>query len=399
LSALERTEKDALADIGYDAIRQGHVCSVILSGGQGTRLGFHGPKGMYDFGLPSRKTIFQLHIERINKVYNLCKNLFKDVDIPNIPIYIMTSDLNHRTIQEYFKERNYFNYPKEDIFFFEQGVEPCWTLDGKLIIESLDSLAFAPDGNGGVYRALETSGALQDMTRRGVQHLHIYGIDNVLVKSIDPGFIGLSIRRQVECANKVVWRASKSEKVGITVQRADRMWVIEYSETPSGLGEAEDASGQLIFGAANICNHYMHIAFIRDKVLPAMSTMYHKVIKKIPFWDFDKRATVSPLEPNGVKLESFIFDVFPLASEWAVMSCDREDEFAPIKNEPGNPSDSPDTARNLISAQGQKWLRAVGASVEGTGVCEISPLLSYAGEGLESYAERVISLPCYLEKL
>ena len=139
--------KQRLQDVGRACIQQGKAAAVILSGGQGTRLGFAGPKGMYNMGLISGKSIFQLHVERIAKIRSLLKT--ESGDYPSVPIYIMTSDMNDVIIREYFQSMNYFGYPKEDIFFFEQGLEPCISFDGKIIIDSAVSLSLAPDGNGG----------------------------------------------------------------------------------------------------------------------------------------------------------------------------------------------------------------------------------------------------------
>jgi UDP-N-acetylglucosamine/UDP-N-acetylgalactosamine diphosphorylase len=385
---------------GIQAIREGKVAAIIMSGGQGTRLGFNGPKGVYDIGLPSHKPIFQIHMERILKVKQLCASGGSEGTMPSVPVYIMTSDLNHQIIKDYFENHNYFGYPKEDIIFFEQGLEPCFTFDGKMIVESPTNLSLAPDGNGGLYRALQHSGCVEDIRRRGVEYLHVYGIDNVLTKSLDPLFMGLCIAKDVQCGNKVVWRAHKAEKVGVTAELDGRMHILEYSEIPPELAETEDDTGRLLFGAANICNHYLSVSFLVNTVLPNLSSIYHFANKKIPYYDPSTGTTVTPAKPNGVKLEMFIFDVFPLADKWVVMESHRDDEFAPVKNEPGNPADSPDTARLMLSNQAIRWLSRVGAIVnqsDSKQLCEISPLLSYAGEGLESYKDVHVTLPCYLQ--
>jgi UDP-N-acetylglucosamine/UDP-N-acetylgalactosamine diphosphorylase len=329
LAEISDERRNTLVSAGYEAVRLGKVAAVIMSGGQGTRLGYAGPKGMYDLGMPSHKTIFQMHIEKIVKINLLVGN--KDF----VPVYIMTSNLNHSIIVQYFAEHNYFGYPADRVVFFEQGVEPSFTFDGKIIIESAESLSLAPDGNGGIYRALQYSGCIDDMLRRGVEHLHIYGIDNVLTKSLDPLFIGACIANQVECGNKVVWRAHKTEKVGVTAELNGRMHVLEYSELPTDLADSEDAEGKLLFGAANICNHYLSVSFLQQRVLPSLSEVYHVAKKKIPYYDPVTKQTVTPDEVNGVKMEMFIFDVFPLATRWLVVEGRREDEFAPVKNAPG----------------------------------------------------------------
>ena len=142
-------EKKKMERIGKECIEQGKAAAIILSGGQGTRLGFAGPKGMYNMGLVSEKSIFQLHIERLLKIRNLSVN--SSGNIPSVPVYVMTSDMNDVIIRDYFSRMDFFGYPKEDIFFFEQGLEPCLTFDGKIIVDSALSLSLAPDGNGGVH--------------------------------------------------------------------------------------------------------------------------------------------------------------------------------------------------------------------------------------------------------
>jgi UDP-N-acetylglucosamine/UDP-N-acetylgalactosamine diphosphorylase len=336
LNELEEDLYYSYNDVGMQAIAEGKVAAIIMSGGQGTRLGFEGPKGMYNLGLPSKKSIFQIHIEKILKIKELARVRI-GLASSSVPIYIMTSNLNHKIIMDYFKNNSFFGYPEADIVFFEQGVEPSFTFEGKIIIESSESLSLAPDGNGGIYRALGYSGCYDDMKRRGVEHLHVYGIDNVLTKALDPLFIGGCIAQNVQCGNKVVWRAHKTEKVGVTTERDGRMHILEYSELPPDLADSEDpVTGKLIFGAANICNHYLSVAFVVDTIMPSLSEVYHVAKKKIPYMDATSKHTVSPSEVNGVKLELFIFDVFPLAERWVVMEGLREDEFAPVKNAPGS---------------------------------------------------------------
>jgi len=275
---------------------------------------------------------------------------------------------------------------------------PCFDEQGRVIVESASALSLSPDGNGGIYNAMAKCGVIADMQRRGIKHIHVYGIDNVLTKSVDPSFLGACISRGVDVGNKIVWRASNAEKVGVTVSRGSgSMSIIEYSELPPLLADSLDDAGKLVFGAANICNHYMSLAFVVNKVLPTISSSYHLAAKKIPYYDADLKQTVTPSKNNGYKLEMFVFDVFPLADKWLVFDCDRSGEFAPVKNEPGNPSDSPDTARAMINALSRKWLTAAGALVdEGAGVVEISPLLSYDGEGLQRFSGLSVTAPCYL---
>jgi UDP-N-acetylglucosamine/UDP-N-acetylgalactosamine diphosphorylase len=284
-------------------------------------------------GLISGKSIFQLHIERILKIKELCAAQNDDKEV-HIPVYIMTSDLNHSIIQEYFAANGSFGFPTADLTFFEQGLEPAFTHDGKIIVESSTSLSLSPDGNGGIYKALQRD-CIADMESRGIKHLHIFGIDNVLTKSLDPLFIGTCIAQEVQVGNKVVWRAHASEKVGVTAELDSKMHILEYSEIPLDYGARVDSHGKLIYGAANICNHYLSIEFLKHSVFKNLSNSYHFANKKIKYFDPVTQQSVTPAVPNGVKLEMFIFDVFPLADRWCVVETEREDEFAPVKNEPG----------------------------------------------------------------
>jgi UDP-N-acetylglucosamine/UDP-N-acetylgalactosamine diphosphorylase len=406
-------EKREIQQIGSDTIRHSTVGVVILSGGQGTRLGFDGPKGMYDIGLPSKKTIFQLHIEKVKGVRYLHQQ--PDGSLPSIPIYIMTSDLNHKVIVQFFRDNNFFDYPAGDVFFFEQALELCLSREGKIIVESSHSLALAPDGNGGIFSALRSTGAIEDMQRRGLKHLHVYGIDNVLTKSADPAFIGLCARDHAECGNKVVSRLNEGEKVGVAVLRSGKMYVAEYSELPPLIASARDPeTGQLLFNAANICNHYFSVEFLISKLLPGLFDMYHLASKKIPFLNSEGK-TVTPSADNGYKLEMFIFDAFPCAERFSVLSVSREDEFAPVKNQPGASTDSPDTARAMMTRQAVRWLTKAGARIHwnrngevlehylsdefdaaiqsGSLICELSPTISYEGEGLEKFYDSVVVVP------
>ena len=368
---------------GMEAIRSGEVAALVLAGGQGTRLGYDGPKGMYDIGLPSGKSLFQMMAERILKLTMLAGESDKEVAIP---FYIMTSPLNHSQTTEFWKKNDYFGLGEKNVGFFQQGMLPCMKEDGKIIMETASKVAMAPDGNGGIYPSLVSSGSLEDMTKRGIKYLHVFSIDNALLRPADPVFMGYCIEEGADCGNKVVWKVDPHEKVGVVATKDKKPCIVEYSEITKEMAEKKDADGRLEFGAGNICNHFYTIDFIKDKIIPNLGNMYHIARKKIKYYDGEKKETISPTSNTGLKLESFIFDVFPFSEKHAVLDVDRKEEFGPVKNKPGSDSDSPDTARKLISDMAKKWVVSSGGTLVGDkdGVInEISPLTSYAGEGLE----------------
>lgn len=398
LDSASAEDKHRWFKTGLDAVAEGKVAVVVLSGGQGTRLGFDGPKGMYDIGLPSGKTLFQLQAERLLRVCALARETAA-ADSVRIPWYIMTSPLNDAATRAFFASNSYFGVPESDVFFFSQGTLPCMTPEGKVILESAGRVAMAPDGNGGIYPALQQKGALADMRSRGVEHLHVFSIDNALVRVADPHFLGYCIENGADCGNKSVWKAEPGEKVGVVVNRGGKPCVVEYSEMDTEACERRDANGKLVFGAGNICNHYFSRAFLEDTVLPGMADMYHVAHKKIPAAEGPAGETRKPTENNGIKLESFIFDVFPLSKNMVLFEASRAEEFAPVKNAPGTAVDSPDSAREMISEQAKRWAAAAGADLgeEGKGLCEVSPLVSYGGEGLEGRVGEVHGVPFHLE--
>lgn len=237
------------------------------------------------------------------------------------------------------------------------------------------------------------------MTRRGIKYLHVFSIDNALTTIADPVFVGYCINQNADCGNKVVWKSGPHEKVGVIAEKDGKPCVVEYSEISSEMAERVDANGRLMFGAGNICNHFYTLDFLRDKIMPNLGNLYHVARKKIPCYDEKSQQTVKPESNNGIKMESFIFDIFPLSERMAVLDAEREDEFSPVKNAPGSASDSPDTARQHLSKQAKKWVsnaggNLVGANSDKDACCEVAPLTSYGGEGLEELVKgKDISCP------
>ncbi|KAH8160929.1 hypothetical protein CIB48_g7312 [Xylaria polymorpha] len=384
-------------NLGLDLIGKGEVAVILLAGGQGTRLGSKAPKGAFNIRLNSKKTLFHIQAERILKIQELAAQRAQDKSKAQVPWYVMTSGPTRPMTEKFFKKERlaelsdeendaraqgkpYFGLDEKNVKIFEQGVLPCYDFNGKIMLASKGEVAVAPDGNGGIYKALQDEGVLEDMRKRGIKHVHAYCVDNCLAKVADPVFIGFSAEKQVKIATKVVRKRNATESVGLILSKNGRPDVVEYSEIDKATAEAEDPKhpGVLKFRAANIVNHYYSFAYL-DGMGDAKGVAVTDVAK-----------------PNGIKLEQFVFDNFKWLdlSEFACFEVKREDEFSPLKNAdaPGA-EDCPTTSRQHIKAQGKRWAEAAGATVKNgddEGL-EVSPLTSYGGEGLDSWKGKEIT--------
>ncbi|KAI8321041.1 nucleotide-diphospho-sugar transferase [Martensiomyces pterosporus] len=391
-STLDSAQADANAEWraeGIRLIRENKVAVILLAGGQGTRLGSSAPKGCYDIGLPSGKCLFEIQAERIRRLQEIASD--KDSATKAIiPWLVMTSGPTSAATQKKFADEDYFGLNPNDVFFFNQGVLPCFDFDGKIMLEQPGKVAVAPDGNGGIYEALRLSGALDWLRNRGVEHIHSYCVDNCLVRVADPTFIGYAALRGAECGALVVPKKSWDEPVGVICLRNGHYSVVEYSEISEDMARmTREGTSQLAYNAGNICNHFYTLDFLQKRVPDIESRLEHHVAKKkIKCVDIESGAQIAPTKPNGIKLERFVFDVFPYVQRMAILEVDRKDQFSPLKNAPGSGVDCPETSRSDLIQQCIRFAEDAGARVqlvEGQEPSfEISALVSYAGEGLES---------------
>ncbi|KAM6549065.1 hypothetical protein CsatB_020741 [Cannabis sativa] len=387
--------------MGLKAISEGKLAVLLLSGGQGTRLGSSDPKGCFNIGLPSGKSLFQLQAERILRVQRLAEQSKNDSASSTtgnsviIHWYIMTSPFTDEDTRKFFEFHKYFGLEPEQVTFFQQGTIPCISKDGRFIMESPYKVAEAPDGNGGVYSALKSSNLMEDMSTKGVKYLDCYGVDNALVRVADPTFLGYFIEKGVAAAAKVVRKAYPQEKVGVFVRRGKGgpLTVVEYSELDSNLASAiNQETGRLRFCWSNVCLHMFTLDFLHQVANGLeKDSIYHLAEKKVP--SIHGHTT-------GYKLEQFIFDAFPYAPSTALFEVLRDEEFAPVKNANGSSFDTPDSARLLVLRLHSRWVVAAGGFLThsvplyATGV-EVSPLCSYAGENLEAICRgRTFHAPC-----
>lgn len=334
MTAADRAECEAR---GRALLREGKVAVLTMAGGQGTRLGYNGPKGCYDVGVGV--SLFGLLAERIRRLQADCGGV--------IPWYIMTSVENNDETVAFFRKNGWFGLNETDVIFFRQGVLPLLDTDGKILLTAPNQIAKGSDGNGGVFAALKNSGALADMANRGILHVFFCGIDNALARPAEPLFVGFFDRDGAPCASKSVAKSSPEERVGVFCTRNGRPCVIEYTELTPEMRTALAADGSLAYGDANIVTHLMRMDALQT--VCGMGLPMHTAFKAIKHYD-PAAGFVTPPSPNGYKFESFIFDAFAALDRMAILRVDREREFAPVKNAAGN--DSPATALALLIKNG-----------------------------------------------
>jgi UDP-N-acetylglucosamine/UDP-N-acetylgalactosamine diphosphorylase len=339
--------------LGEDVLRAGRVAVVLLAGGQGTRLGFDGPKGDYPFGPVTGRTLFSHHAAAVAAVrarYG-CR----------LPWYLLTSPANDAATRAAFERAGFFGLPPESVRFVVQGTLPAVDrTTGRVLLEAPDRLALSPDGHGGLLTALRRSGALEGMLADGVSTFFTFQVDNPLSRVANPVFVGHHAAAGAEMSSLVVRKRDPAERVGVIARVGGRTGVVEYSDLPDELAAQRGPDGALRFWAGNVAMHCIEVAFAMRLTEGGLRLPYHRALKRVPHVTPDG-ATVSPQEPNAVKFETFIFDALPFAERTVTLEVRREEEFSPIKNAEGQ--DSPESCRRDCNRLWAGWLRAAGVAV------------------------------------
>ena len=333
-SKITVNEKEMYVKKGIEAIKYNKLAVVTMAGGQGTRLGHTGPKGTFIFDPEKNKSIFEALCDTL-------KNAWKKYDTV-IPWYLMTSKENNAATVKFFEENNFFGYPKDAIHFFIQGQLPMVGLDGKILLDESGFVKEAANGHGGTLQSMDKCGVISEMKNNGIEWVFINGVDNVLVKPVDPLLMGMSIHNKVLGSVKSIEKTDPKEKVGVFCRKNKKVGVVEYTEISEEMANLRDDYGSLVFGDANAIFHLYNIKGL-EKV-SELSLPYHTAVKKANYMD-SKGNIVKAEKPNAYKFEMFIFDSYEMFDDVVVLRVKREEEFAPIKNAEG--SDSPETARKL----------------------------------------------------
>lgn len=334
-----KEKKDTYKKRGLEAIRQCQVGAVLLAGGQGTRLGLDKPKGMLNVGIRKELYLFEQLVNNLMEVV-------KEADAW-VPLFVMTSEKNNADTVAFFKEKDYFGYNKDYVFFFVQEMAPSVGYDGKILMEAKDSLSTSPNGNGGWFSSLVKAGLLDKINELGVKFLNVFAVDNVLQKMADPVFVGATLEAGAVCGSKVVAKADPNERVGVLCLEDGRPSIVEYYEMTDEIIHSRDDKGNLLYNYGVILNYLFDVKTLTDILNRSMPT--HVVEKKIPYIN-EKAELVKPKEPNGYKFETLVLDMIHMMDNCLSFEVEREHEFAPIKNATG--VDSLESARKLMEKNG-----------------------------------------------
>ena len=331
---LSEEEKEHYKKIGENIIRNNEYAVVTMSGVQGSRLGHDGPKGTFDFGLENHKSIFEVLCDRLKEAYKKY-NVY-------IPWYIMTSRQNNEETINFFEKNNYFGYSKENVYFFKQGELPVLNDQGKLMLNKEGNINTAADGHGGIFVSMEKEKITENMKQRGIKWVFIGPVDNVLIKMVDPIFIGICQDKNMLAGGKSIIKAYPEERVGVFCKKDGKPDVIEYTEISKEMAKMKNDKGELVYAESHINCNVFNIDIIEK--ISKNKLPYHSAHKKIEYLNKEGQV-VKPEEPNAYKFEAFIFDAFKMLDEMTIFRVKREEEFAPIKNAEGK--DSPETALEL----------------------------------------------------
>lgn len=325
-SKLSKKEIDHYSKIGNEFISKEKLAIITLAGGQGTRLGYKGPKGSYEIDVPPKKSLFEF----------ACDNLKKLNQLTGISLrwYIMTSPANDTATKNYFESKDFFGYPKDKIKFFVQNTLPIIDIDTNVILETPYSIKSGSNGNGDVFKAFASAGFIDELEQNNIEWVFIGGIDNILLKLVDPLFLGLTISGHYEIASKSIRK--------LDLYSPD--WVFANVDGHPSIIDPKNLQNNNLesYNQKNILAHLFSINAL--KKLADVDLPYHRAFKKCDFINSEGMKEV-PLKPNSFKFEKFIFDAFSIFDRILLLEVESSEEFAPIKAFTGN--ETPETALDL----------------------------------------------------
>lgn len=367
--------------LGAERLAQGKIGYVLVAGGQGSRLGYDGPKGEFPVGPLTGASLFAWHAARLAAASKRHGSAVR--------WYVMTSQANDAATRAYFERNQYFGLGADAVMFFTQAMLPALDLQGRVILASPSELFLAPNGHGGTLEALHGSGALEDAAARGIETFSYFQVDNPLARPADALFLGLHALAGADMSSKVVPKRDPGEKVGVLGLADGVLGCIEYSDLPAELRDATDDQGRLLFNAGNIAKHAIERSFVERLTADGLDLPWHLARKSMASID----AAGQPTKIDGVKFETFVFDALHVAENSVTLEVERAEEFSPVKNAEGQ--DSPASCRADLVAMFAGWVAATpGASrpPQQDGQCAIEVDPTFA-EDAQEFAERTDEAP------
>ncbi len=386
----DRSSYQAAIEIGSEALSAGNVAMILVAGGQGSRLGFEHPKGLFPIGPISNRTLYQMHIDHILARAEQFRT--------TIPLYVMSSPPTHDETTRFLADHQNFGLAMQDLKIFCQGTMPAIDRQGQLLLEHKHQIFVSPDGHGGMLAALANSGCLADLQRRGVQHVFYGQVDNPLIQICHPALIGFHIQQQSEMTSQVVRKTDPLQKVGNVVCVDGHVRIIEYSDLPEQQARLRTADGSLKLWAGSIAVHVFDTDFLvrshqRSETLP-----FHRANKCVPCLDRNGNP-VRPSQPNAIKFEKFIFDLLPAAKNSIVSEVDPADGFCAVKNSAPAQAETPQHVRQAIIDLHTRWLNQAGVTVAPNIPVEINPRFAVDAEQLATrmIGATTIEQPTYFD--
>ena len=389
----DHDKRKAASEEGRRLLRAGKVAALMVAGGQGTRLGFEGPKGTFPIGPISKKSLFHIHAERILAARRRY--------VSAIPWYIMTSNSTDAPTRQYFEEAGYFGLPPEEVIFFRQRMMPAVDRKFRLAMTARDSILLSPNGHGGTLLALAETGMLDDMERRGIEEISYFQVDNALVPAIDPVFLGFHRAANAEMSSKAIPKRYSEEPIGAFVTIYGQLTVVEYSDLDKTEKHRKAPDGSLVYGLGSPAIHAIRVEFARTETEHGFRLPFHVAEKSAEILD-ENGSLVKPDGKNVYKFETFIFDALGHTQRSVILDVFREEEFSPVKNAEGR--DSPESCRRDMTALYARWLEAAdipvprGEDGHPRDAVEISPLYALDAAELTERVPKNLSVngPLYL---
>jgi len=370
--------REQAIDAGEQAIRSGEVAALIVAGGQGTRLGFDQPKGMFPIGPISHRTLFQFVADKIRNLQRYYGS--------RVPLLVMTSPSVHEDTVHYFREHDNFGITDSLHFFCQNTMPSVDAQTGKVLLETTGKLSLSPNGHGGMLDALNRSGLLDRCLGDGIESFFFGQIDNPLSPTCCPELLGFHKLTAANVSLQTIAKESAEDQTGNIIQIAGQTQIIEYSEIPSDIAQQTSSDGTLRFWAANIAVHIFQADFLRQMAADPDVLPFHKAYKTVPHLDALGNQ-VQPAAPNAMKFEKFIFDLLPHSNQTTVIEAKRSHVFAPVKNHEKAGYHTAATSKQAISDLHRRWLQQAGVQVADDVLIEIDPSWALNPQEVAQHAE------------